>query len=85
MTLAFMHSARLSSSPQLRLRPRITNISEDSRIYAELSKVPAKDRNRANPLANDQDAVAAGSNLYDQHCPIVMETPAKVLAKDQAC
>jgi mono/diheme cytochrome c family protein len=41
---------------------------DDARIYAELSKVPAKDRNRANPLANDRDAVAAGSTLYDQHC-----------------
>jgi mono/diheme cytochrome c family protein len=41
---------------------------DDARIYAELSKVPARDRDRANPLANDRDAVAAGSNLYDQHC-----------------
>ena len=41
---------------------------DDARIYAELSKAPAKARDRTNPLANDKDAVAAGSNLYDQHC-----------------
>jgi mono/diheme cytochrome c family protein len=41
---------------------------DDSRVYAEMSKVPSKDRDRLNPLAGDKDAVAAGSTLYDQHC-----------------
>ena len=42
--------------------------ADDARVYAELSKVPSKDRDRPNPLAHDKDAVAAGSTLYDQHC-----------------
>jgi mono/diheme cytochrome c family protein len=41
---------------------------DDSLVYAELSKAPEKARVRANPLASDPDAVAAGANLFDQHC-----------------
>jgi mono/diheme cytochrome c family protein len=37
-------------------------------IYAELQKAPEKARNRANPLQNDPDAVAAGAILFEQHC-----------------
>ena len=37
-------------------------------VYAELAKVPKKAAARRNPLENDPDAVAAGANLYDQHC-----------------
>src|SRR5947209_11217541 len=33
-----------------------------------LSKVPAKDRARVNPLANDPDAPAAGANIFAEHC-----------------
>jgi mono/diheme cytochrome c family protein len=40
----------------------------DPTIYAELQKAPEKARNRANPLQNDPDAVAAGAILFDQHC-----------------
>ena len=40
----------------------------DSNPYAELTKVPAKESARANPLANDPDAVAAGGKLYSLHC-----------------
>ena len=40
----------------------------DPSIYAELQKAPQKARNRANPLQNDPDAVAAGSILFEQHC-----------------
>ena len=36
--------------------------------YAELSKAPEKAVNRANPLANDPDAVAAGQKLFGDHC-----------------
>jgi mono/diheme cytochrome c family protein len=37
-------------------------------VYAELAKAPRKAVARPNPLANDPDAVAAGANLFDQHC-----------------
>jgi len=40
----------------------------DPAIYAELQKAPEKARNRANPLQNDREAVAAGSVLFEQHC-----------------
>ena len=33
-----------------------------------LAKVPAKDRNRANPLASDHDAALAGAKIFRQHC-----------------
>jgi mono/diheme cytochrome c family protein len=37
-------------------------------VYAELAAAPEKARNRANPLANDPDAVAAGRLLFEDHC-----------------
>ena len=40
----------------------------DPAIYSELLKAPEKARNRANPLQNDPDAVAAGAILFEQHC-----------------
>jgi mono/diheme cytochrome c family protein len=33
-----------------------------------LSRVPAKDAARANPLQHDAEAKAAGGNLFNQHC-----------------
>ena len=40
----------------------------DSSVYAELGKAPEKARSKRNPLENDKDAVAAGRNLFEQHC-----------------
>jgi mono/diheme cytochrome c family protein len=37
-------------------------------VYAELAKAPRKAAARRNPLEGDSDAVAAGANLFDQHC-----------------
>jgi mono/diheme cytochrome c family protein len=37
-------------------------------VYAELAKAPKKAVARRNPLQGDPDAVAAGANLFDQHC-----------------
>ena len=37
-------------------------------VYAELEGAPEKFRAKANPLANDKDAVAAGRVLFDEHC-----------------
>jgi mono/diheme cytochrome c family protein len=36
--------------------------------YTPLEKVPQKALNRPNPLEHDPEAVAAGANLFDQHC-----------------
>jgi mono/diheme cytochrome c family protein len=36
--------------------------------YAELRKAPEKAVNRANPLENDPEAVAAGKLLFEDHC-----------------
>ncbi len=40
----------------------------DANVYGELTKAPKKAVARRNPLAEDPDAVAAGANLFDQHC-----------------
>lgn len=40
----------------------------DSKLYAAMEKVPAKARERQNPLATDRDAVAAGGKLFQMHC-----------------
>ena len=36
--------------------------------YAELAKAPEKARAKVNPLERDPNSVAAGANLFDQHC-----------------
>jgi len=41
---------------------------DDALVYAELAKAPEKDRAKRNPVAVDPDAIAAGANLFDQHC-----------------
>jgi mono/diheme cytochrome c family protein len=39
-----------------------------SKPFEQLANVPEDARARANPLANDADAVAAGRKLYERHC-----------------
>jgi mono/diheme cytochrome c family protein len=41
---------------------------KDNSVFAELAKAPGKAIARRNPLENDPDAVAAGGNLFNQHC-----------------
>jgi mono/diheme cytochrome c family protein len=36
--------------------------------YAALAEAPPKARERKNPFAGDPEAVAAGGNLFEQHC-----------------
>ena len=40
----------------------------DTRVYADLAKAPEKVRAKRNPFENDPDAIAAGQNLFEQHC-----------------
>jgi mono/diheme cytochrome c family protein len=42
--------------------------TEPTSVYGELEKAPAKYRAKANPLATDKDAVAAGKVLFEEHC-----------------
>lgn len=42
--------------------------SKRNYVYAAIGKVPDKFRSKQNPLKNDPDAIAAGGNLYEQHC-----------------
>jgi mono/diheme cytochrome c family protein len=37
-------------------------------VYAELAKAPEKARAKRNQFEGDPDAVAAGRNLFEQHC-----------------
>jgi mono/diheme cytochrome c family protein len=37
-------------------------------VYDELTKAPKKAVNRRNPMEHDPSAVAAGANLFEQHC-----------------
>jgi len=40
----------------------------DARVYADLAKAPVKARAKRNPFEKDPDALAAGQNLFEQHC-----------------
>jgi mono/diheme cytochrome c family protein len=41
---------------------------KDALVYAELAKAPKKARAKRNPFEKDPDAIAAGRNLWEQHC-----------------
>lgn len=47
---------------------RSNKYQNDALVYAELAKAPVKARARQNPLEKDPDAIAAGRNLFEQHC-----------------
>src|SRR5579864_594160 len=49
-------------------KPPADKHQRDVLVYAELSKAPEKARAKRNPLEKDPDAVAAGRNLFEQHC-----------------
>ena len=64
-TLAF-----LSISVALGGQDKVRNYKyhKDALVYAELTKAPEKARAKHNPLEKDPDAIAAGRNLFEQHC-----------------
>jgi mono/diheme cytochrome c family protein len=37
-------------------------------VYADLARAPEKARAKRNPFENDREAIAAGRNLFEQHC-----------------
>jgi mono/diheme cytochrome c family protein len=40
----------------------------DASVYVDLLKAPDKVRAKRNPFENDPKAIAAGRNLFEQHC-----------------
>ena len=63
-SLAVIYATVASAQPQ-KSRYKYQN---DAQIYAEIAKAPEKARAKANPLADDTDAVPAGAILFAQHC-----------------
>ena len=59
------HATPADAQPQKTSRYKY---QDDALVYAELAKAPEKDRAKRNPMAADPDAIAAGANLFDQHC-----------------
>jgi mono/diheme cytochrome c family protein len=59
------HAAHAAAEPQKTSRYKY---QDDALVYAELAKAPEKARAKRNPMAVDPDAIAAGANLFDQHC-----------------
>jgi mono/diheme cytochrome c family protein len=49
-------------------KPPAAKYHRDALVYAELTKAPQKARGKRNPLERDPEAVAAGRNLFEQHC-----------------
>jgi mono/diheme cytochrome c family protein len=49
-------------------KPPASKYRKDALVYAELTKAPQKARAKRNPLEREPDAVAAGRNLFEQHC-----------------
>jgi mono/diheme cytochrome c family protein len=58
----------LAVSPAHAQKENFALAKKDNTVYAELAKAPRKAVARRNPLDTDSDAVAAGANLFDQHC-----------------
>jgi len=61
-------AALLGASCVFAQREKADAHKADALVYAELAKAPDKARAKRNPLENDRDAVAAGQNLFEQHC-----------------
>src|SRR5262249_45807191 len=49
-------------------KPGAFKYHKDALVYVELSKAPAKDAGRKNPLETDAKAATAGKFLYEDHC-----------------
>jgi mono/diheme cytochrome c family protein len=65
-TMGIVLGASLAQGTQEK-EPRY-KYKKDGLVYAEIAKAPEKARAKRNPLEKDPDAVAAGANLFEQHC-----------------
>ena len=61
-------SSHPAFAPAQRQKASRYKYQDDALVYAELAKAPEKARAKRNPMATDPDAIAAGANLFDQHC-----------------
>jgi mono/diheme cytochrome c family protein len=68
LTVSLMFLGAYLSSPQKSDSASTKSGQKNASVYAELSKAPDKARARRNPFEKDPDAVAAGRNLFEQHC-----------------
>jgi mono/diheme cytochrome c family protein len=62
---ALLEASHASGQGGKRVAP---DYKQDALVYAELANVSDKAKAKRNPLQDDPDAVAAGRNLFDQHC-----------------
>jgi cytochrome c oxidase cbb3-type subunit 2 len=58
------------SAPRNRPKPQVESSAEgkSEAPYAEIARVPEKERAKRNPFENDAVAIAAGGKLFAQHC-----------------
>jgi mono/diheme cytochrome c family protein len=68
LTVSLMFLSASLSSPQESDPAPAKSGKNGTSVYAELAKAPDKARTRRNPFEKDPDAVAAGRNLFEQHC-----------------
>jgi len=69
LTALAISSLFLTASRSIAQKPVSTEVVQHKDyFYAEIAKAPEKARAKRNPLESDRDAVAAGSNLFQQHC-----------------
>jgi mono/diheme cytochrome c family protein len=66
--MALLLFAQLLSSAWAQNSPDTSTSKKKDSVYAEIGKAPLKARARQNPFENDPEAIAAGGNLYAQHC-----------------
>jgi mono/diheme cytochrome c family protein len=58
----------ISDSSAQEGKPHMAKYQRDALVYAELAQAPEKARAKRNPFEKDPEAVAAGRNLFEQHC-----------------
>ena len=70
LKLAFVAAGLLVTAPAFaqEQKPLVTKGLGDPSTYAALAKAPEKARIKHNPFQNDATAIAAGRNLFQQHC-----------------
>jgi mono/diheme cytochrome c family protein len=61
-------AALLLACPAFAQNPEAGAPRKNASVYAELANAPGRARSKPNPLVNDSNAVAAGRNLFVQHC-----------------
>jgi mono/diheme cytochrome c family protein len=61
-------SAALVAALSALAQTHLSAVQRKNSDYAELAKAPEKARAKVNPLERNPNSIAAGANLFDQHC-----------------